>query len=175
MKNASLISLIIFGLNLTTNAQSSKKAEKEFKKEEQYQRMLKLINTEHYGFRGSKAKPQVGSQIDLTTRSNQLTINNGSAAADLPYFGRAYSGGYSSSDSGIKFDEEMESYDVSKNDKKHKAIIKFKIKGTDDTYTCTLSITGPNSAFLSVGSNKRQIITYTGIIHEIDEEKPKEE
>jgi hypothetical protein len=174
MKNVFLISLIIFGLNLTTNGQSSKKEEKELKKEENYQSMLKLINTEHYGFRGSKAKPQKGPQIDLTTRGNQLIIDNGNAAADLPYFGRAYSGGYSSSDGGIKFDGQMESYDVSKNEKKHKAIIKFKVKGTDDTYSCTLSITGSNSAFLSVICNKKQAISYSGIIHEIGEEKPQE-
>lgn len=171
MKKSIFPLILVLCICFSSNAQNSKKEDKELQKEENYQSMLKLINTEHYGFRGSKAKPQVGSQIDLTTRSNQLIINNGSASADLPYFGRAYSGGYSSSGGGIKFDGEMESYDVDLNDKKQKAIIKFKIKGTDDTYTCSLSITGSNSAFLSVGSNKRQIITYTGIIHEIDLEK----
>ena len=41
--------------------------------------------------------------------------------------------------------------------------------------TAALSALRDLIAFLSVVSNKRQTITYTGIIHEIDEENPKEE
>ena len=36
---------------------------------------------------------------------------------------------------------------------------------SDDSYTCTLSISGRDNASLSVTSNKRQVITYTGEIH----------
>ena len=92
----------------------------------------------------------------------------------MPYFGRAYSGGYSSSDGGIIFDGPMETYDVSTNDKKRRVTIKFKVKGTDDTYTCTLTVSGINNASLSVISNKRQSISYTGYLSESSEEKTKD-
>lgn len=89
----------------------------------------------------------------------------------MPYFGRAYSGGYSSSDGGIKFDGMMENYDVQQNDKKRRITVKFKVKGTDDTYNCTLSISSMESASLSISSNKKQAISYTGFIQELSDKK----
>lgn len=175
MKNLFLIVLMISCVHMKATAQNSKKEAKELKKEEQYQDLLKLIDTQQYAFRGSKANTQKGRQIDLTTRGNSLVIDNDKAAADMPYFGRAYSGGYSSSDGGIKFDGAMDTYDVNKNDKKRKVTIKFKVKGTDDNFTCTLTVFGLNSASLSVTCNKRQAISYTGMISELEEEKSKEE
>lgn len=174
MKNVLIITIILFALQLTSNAQDSKKEAKELKKEEQYQDLLKVIDTKQYAFQGRKANTQKGRQIDLTTRGNSLVIDNDKATAALPYFGRAYSGGYSSSDGGIKFDSVMEMYDVDKNEKKRKVTIKFKVKGTDDTYSCTLTVSGINTASLSVISNKRQAISYTGMISELVEEKEKE-
>ena len=50
------ISVFIYQMNAT--AQESKKEAKERKKEEQYQDILKLIDTQQYAFRGSKANPQ---------------------------------------------------------------------------------------------------------------------
>ena len=173
MKNIFLIVFLFSCIHMNATAQDSKKEAKELKKEEQYQSVLNLINTKQYAFRGSKANPLKGSQIDLTTRDNFLRIDNGNAVADMPYFGRAYSGGYSSSDGGIKFDGTMETYDVNKNDKKRRVTIKFKVKGKDDTFTCTLTVSGINNASLSVICNKRQSISYTGAISELPEEKEK--
>ena len=69
----------------------------------------------------------------MTTNPNFLRIKSDKGSADMPYFGRAYSGGYSGSDGGIKFDGPFESYDVTKNDKKQRIVIKFKVKGSGDT------------------------------------------
>ena len=101
---------------MNATAQDSKKEAKELKKEEQYQDLLKLIDTQQYAFRGNKANPQQGRQIDLTTRDNFLGIDKDNAHADMPYFGRAYSGGYSPDGGGIDFDGQMEGYNVNKND-----------------------------------------------------------
>ncbi len=155
-------------------AQNSNKEAKELKKEEQYQALLKLIDTQQYAFRASKAQPQKGGQIDLTSRDNFLDINKGNAAAKMPYFGRAYSSSMSTG-GGINFDEQMESYEVSRNDKKRRIIIKFKVNATYDNYNCTLTVTGLNSASLSVISNKRQTISYIGAVSAFpnDEENKK--
>lgn len=161
----------IFSLSLTAFAQNSKKEAKEKKKQEQYELIKELVQSGKYEFIGRKANPQSGRQIDLTTRSNFLRISSGKANADMPYFGRAYSGGYSSSDGGVKFDGEMEDFDVQQNDKKRRIIIKFKVKGTGDTYSCTLSISSLESASLSVTSNKKQVISYTGTIRKLQEKE----
>ena len=89
----------------------------------------------------------------------------------MPYFGRAYRAGYSTSDVGVKFDGPMESYQVNQNDKKHRITINFNIKVPDDTYRCTLTVSSMNSASLSVISDRRQIIRYTGVISELTEGK----
>lgn len=161
----------IFFLSLTVFAQNSKKEAKEKKKQEQYEKIRSLVQSGKYEFIGRKANPQSGRQIDLTTRSNFLRINGENAAAEMPFFGRAYSGGYSSSDGGIKFDGPMEDFDIQQNDKKRRVVIKFKVRGTGDTYSCTLSISSMESASLSVSSNKKQGISYTGVIQELSDEQ----
>ena len=171
MKNLIILFSLMLATGLTSMAQNSKKEAKEQKKEEQYQQIIELVQSESYEFEGRKANPQKGPQVDLTTRSNFLRVDSGNATADMPYFGRAFSGGYSSSDGGIKFDGPMEAYDVQNNEKKRKLIIKFEVKGSDDTYKCTLSISSLSSASLSVTSNKRQVISYTGTVKELSEAK----
>jgi len=170
-----LITLFLFScIYINATAQDSKKDARELKREEQYQDLLKLINSQQYAFRGNKANPQKGPQVDLTTRDNFLRIDKERAIADIPYFGRVFSAGYSSG-GGVVFDGPMETYDVSKNDKKRRLSIKFKVKGKDDTYNCTLTVSGKDNASLSVTSNKRQSISYTGRIFELEEENSKEE
>ena len=171
MKNLIILFSLMVATGLTSMAQNSKKEAKEQKKEEQYQQIIELVQSESYEFEGRKANPQKGPQVDLTTRSNFLRIDSGNATADMPYFGRAFSGGYSSSDGGIKFDGPMEAYDVQRNEKKKRLTIKFEVKGSDDTYNCMLSISSLSSASLSVTSNKRQVISYTGTVKELSEAK----
>ncbi len=171
MKNLLFSISILFLFSLTVFAQDSKKEAKNKKKQEQYEKILELVKSEKYEFTGRKANPQQGRQIDLTTRHNFLRINGENAMAEMPYFGRAFSGGYSSSDGGIKFDGPMENYDVQQNDKKRRIMVKFKVKETDDSYNCTLSISSMESASLSISSNKKQGISYTGIIQEFPDEQ----
>lgn len=171
MKHILLPTLLLFLCTTWTNAQSSKKEEKEKLREVQYQEILELVNSQNFEFSGRMAIPQRGRQIDLTTRQNFMRIQGKNAAAEMPYFGRAFSAGYSNSGGGIKFDGPMESYQVQHNDKKRRVTIKFKIKGADDTYTCTLTISSKENASLSVTSNKRQVINYNGFVKEGPSEK----
>ncbi len=168
MKYFIISSSFIFFLSLTSGfAQNSKKEAKEKRKQEQYDLIKKLVLEEKYEFIGRKANPQSGRQIDLTTRSNYLRISSGKAHASMPYFGRAFSGGYSNSDGGVKFEGPMENFSVQENDKKRRIIIGFTTKSADDSYNCTLTISGMESASLSVSSSKRQTISYTGIVREL--------
>lgn len=171
MKNLFLTLLCLTGFLISADAQNSTKEEKEKRKQEQYLQIIDLVQSENFEFTARKANPQGGRQIDLASNPNFMRIKNKKATADMPYFGRAFSGGYSSGDGGVKFDGPMELYDVQKNDKKRRIIVKFKVKGSGDTYTCTLNISSLENATLSVLSNKKQVINYSGTIQAIAEDK----
>jgi len=171
MKKIILLSSILIGLYFTAVGQESKKEAKFNKKKAQYQEVLDLIQTKKYEFIGRRATAQRGTPIDLTTRTNYVRIHNANANAEMPYFGRAYSGGYSNSDGGIKFNATMENYQFTQDDKKMKAMIKFKVKGEGDTYNCTFSISSLDNVSLSIISNNKQGISYTGFLNPLKEEK----
>lgn len=170
MKKLTITLLFLGVFACIAQAQKSKKEAKEQKKEKQYQQIIELIESQEYEFTGRKANPQNGPQVDLTTRQNFVRINGENALGDMPYFGRAFSGGYSSSDGGVKFDGPMEGLDIQKNEKKRRITIKFKVKGDGDTYSCTFTISSMESASLSVTCNKKQAISYTGMIKALSEE-----
>ena len=175
MKKLLLIVFLISFIHINATAQESKKEAKERKKEEQYQQILEIVNTQYYGFQADKAITQKGRNINLAGRGNSLVVEHDKSAASLPYFGRAYSGGYSSSDSGIDFNGVMETYEVDRNEKKHKVTIKYSIKGVDDHFKCTLIVSGVDNASLSVVSNRRQSISYNGSISEVVKENKEKE
>ncbi len=162
-----LIIIILLSACIPVFAQNSK----EDKKEARYQAVLELIESAQFEFIAKRANPPKVRSIDLTTNPNFLRVDKGSAHADIPYFGRSFSGGYSSSDGGIKFDGPFDTYDVQKNEKKKRVIIKFKVKGTDDTYSCTLSMNSIDNVSLNVISNKKQSISYTGYIKDLKQKK----
>ena len=153
-----------------SHAQMSKKEAKEQKKQAQYEQITKLVDERQFEFVGRKASTQKGRQIDLTTNPNFLKINGENAHGDLPYFGRAFSDGYSTSGSGINFDGSMDNLEIQKNDKKRRITMKFNVRGSDDSFNCTINISGMESVSLYVNSNKKQGITYTGIIKPLVEE-----
>ena len=170
MKKLCLTLSIISIFALSSIAQNSRKAEKNKQRDEQYNLALQLIDAGKYEFNGRRAITQKGRSIDLTTRSNFLRINDNKAMADMPYFGRAFSGGYSTTDGGVNFDGSMEEVDIQKNQKKRRIQVRFKVRGSDDTYTCSLAVNGPETATLSVSSNKRQTITYNGTLRPLGDE-----
>ncbi len=165
MKRLSIILLLLFAASFLSVAQKSKNQ----KKQERYQKALKLVEAKQFEFIGRKANPQGTRQIDLTTRINFMRIDGDKAIADMPYFGRAYSGGYSPTDGGINFDAPYEQYSVDKNEKKGRVTITFKVKSNSDTYNCTLIISGIDNVTLTVSSNRRQTISYYGYIKPINE------
>jgi hypothetical protein len=161
MRTLASVTLIL--LSLTALAQE----QKENKKLANYEVILALIDGGEYEFVARRANPAGGRQLDLTTNPNFLRISKGDGKADMPYFGRAFSAGYSSSDGGIEFDGPLQALEIEKNDKKMRVSVKFKVKGEDDTFTCNLTITSMDNASLNVFSNKKQSIGYTGYVQKL--------
>ncbi len=158
-----LLLLILILASANTIAQSKKQD----KKLEKYQEALALVDQGNFEFIARKANPTGGRQIDLTTNPNFLRFSDEQVIADMPYFGRSFSGGYGSGDGGVNFDTAPEDYELTRDEKKRKIIIKFDAKGEDDRYACILTIFSLESASLNVLSNKKQSINYTGFIQAI--------
>jgi hypothetical protein len=171
MKTILLISAVLFGICFTSSAQVSKKEAKEDEKKMRHEQIMSLVQNKQYEFVGRFANPPQGAQVNLISRPNFLRVNKDKAEASLPYFGRAYSGGYSSSDAGIKFNGDLEDYELIKNDNKVAVMIKFKVNDNGDQFKCTLTVNGLNSATLSVNASKKQTIRYTGSIGSLKDEQ----
>ncbi len=162
MKTFLLICILTTGMVLVSQAQETK----EQKKQAKYDKVVAIVEAGKFEFIGRKANPQGGRQIDLTSNPNFLRIDGKKGIADMPYFGRAFSGGYGST-AGIEFDSELIEYTVEKNDAKYRVTIKFQVKGSDDTYKGTLDITTLENVSLTISSNKKQTINYSGSIQKI--------
>ncbi len=165
MKIISIL-ILLASISLVSLAQESKKERKNKEKAEQYKVIRNLIQSEQFEFIGTRAIPQKGVQVDLTTRSNYMRISNSNATADMPYFGIAHNPGYGG-DSGVKFDGTPMDYKVEENDKKQKVIIKFRMKEKMEVYDCILTISSIENATFSVTSSRRSSITYYGKVTEI--------
>jgi len=149
------------------DAQNSKKEEKAQKKLEAYQSVVDLIESGKYEFQARKANPQRGRQIDLTTNPNYLRVDQDHLVADLPYFGVIQVGSLSG-EGGVKFDGKPLSYDVNRNDDKHKITINFKIQEKGESYNCTLNVSSESNAALSISFVKRDRISYYGELMELE-------
>ena len=168
MKTLFIIFALIFGFAFSISGQTTDKKEKQGTKQVEFARLKTLIKDKHYTFKSIWAYPQKGPMIDMINRSNILKVNEDHGYGDLSYFGRAYSGGYSD-DTGIEFDGPFESYNADINDKKNKITVRFRIKGSSDTYSCILTASSFDNASLSVNSNNKQSIRYSGEINESEE------
>ena len=151
--------------NLSGLAQANDK--KDQQKEYKYQELKNLIESQQYTFEATRANPGKGRQIDMTTRNNYLTIQQNNAIARMPYFGRAYSGGYGAASGGIEFDGPMLAYEIRFNDKKKRVNISFRAKSKNETYTCSLSLSSIENVTLTISSFNRQSISYFGAIRPV--------
>ena len=157
----------LLALSITALAQNDHNQSKNQKKEKKYEVLKTLIQSENYQFVGRTATASKGKQIDLTSRNNFLKVSVPKATASMPYFGRAYIGGYSGGDGGINFDGQMDNYEIKYNDKKMRVNVNFKVKGESDTFTCSMTISSLDNVSLTITSFKKKVISYRGYIGKI--------
>lgn len=166
------VGLLVSTNILTAQTKEEKKVMKEKKTLEQYNAAKALINSASYSFEAQWATTQRGKRINLASNPNSLIIVNNNAKADLPYFGVAQNIPYGG-DGGINFDREMEDYQVTFDDKKHKVNIRFKVKNKSESFSIILTIYNSESASLSINSNNRNSINYDGTISPIEKKEEK--
>ncbi|MBB1285986.1 DUF4251 domain-containing protein [Flavisolibacter sp. BT320] len=120
-----------------------------------------ILQSKNFTFRAQSAWPLQGTVIQLTS-GYDVKLFPDSINTFLPYFGRAFTSGYSA-EGGIKFISKKFEYKLKE---KQKGGWELTIKPTDtrDVTELTYSIAANGYATLQVLSNNRQAISFYGVV-----------
>ena len=164
MKSFTILYAVLVFLNMTTcfAQEKTKKQLKEERKIEQEKQTEVLINSKSFVFVGRMAYPTGYRSVDLTTNSNYVKFSPDRIESYMPFFGKAYSGIGYGGDQGLKFEGKPQLFNISKV-KKH-YLVDAEVKGTNDLFRLSLSVFYDGSASLSITSNNRGFISYSGEI-----------
>ena len=100
--------------------------------------------------------------MNLTTNTNYVKFQPDLIDSYMPYYGKAYSGIGYGGDTGLKFKDKPEVFDVVKKKKAYQ--IDVTVKTSNDLFRLSLSVGFEGSTSLSVISNNRSTISYQGEI-----------
>ncbi|RFM26352.1 DUF4251 domain-containing protein [Deminuibacter soli] len=134
------------------------------KKEARIARVQQLVNNQRYVFKAQTMLPMSGRSRTLTS-DYDLSITKDTLVSYLPYFGRAYSAGYNSSDNGIQFTSVNFTYTLTPK-KKGGWDVTIIPKDYNAVQQMNLRISSDGYASLQVTSTSRQSISYNGYIAE---------
>ncbi len=129
-----------------------------------------LLKAQYYRITVDKAFPTAGKMINLTT-PYYVEVKTDTVDSHLPYFGRAYSIPYGGGD-GLNFEESLSDYSMTKG-KKERNEIKFSVRTSEDTFDFNITVYPEGEAYVSIISNNRQPISYTGELTVPDDGKEK--
>lgn len=121
-----------------------------------------LLTAKTFVFKAQSAWPLQGTVVQLT-QGYDMKVMQDSINTYLPYFGRAYTAGYGTTEGGIHFTSKKFDYKLKE---KHKGGWEITIKPSDakDVTELTYSVSANGYATLQVLSNNRQAISYYGIV-----------
>jgi len=128
-----------------------------------------VVDSQHYVFEPQIALPTTGSSRNLTY-GYQLLVSKNKVESYLPYFGRAYSVDYGSTQSPLEFNSTDFTYTLTER-KKGGWDIKIEYKDTKDAVKMILSVFDSGSASLQVMSNNRQPISFNGFVEAVKPSK----
>lgn len=120
-----------------------------------------LLQNKTFTFKAQSAWPLQGTVIQLTS-GYDMKVMQDSINTFLPYFGRAYSAGYSN-EGGINFVSKKFDYKL-KEKQKGGWEVTIRPADTRDVTELTYSISANGYATLQVISNNRQAISFYGIV-----------
>ena len=152
--------------------ESSKKEQRERVKMEKRNQVEALINSREFVFSASRALPQSGQSIDLTTNPNRLSFHPDKIMCFMPYFGRAYHVDYGG-DAGIRFEGKPKEFRITTGKRGKGYEINVKVPAQNDNYQLNLFVSPDGSATLSINCNNRSAISYFGEIGTAEEPKTK--
>jgi hypothetical protein len=155
-----ILALITAAIVLSGCSASSSTAKKE-KNAAAFEQTAAMIETGSYQFAVRSATPSGGKTIQITSLYT-LRVKEGNYEAHLPYFGRAYSGGYGESQS-VEFNGEPEDLEIARKENKNNISVSFTIKSGADQYTVNLEVGASAYGNLTISNPRKQPISYYGL------------
>ncbi len=149
---------------------------------EQVAQLHELVRAKSYVFTATRAYPMPSQafnaiansgilppgtnsgMIDLTTITSFLKIDGDSITGDLPFYGERQFGGGPTSKPGIAFKSVPYEYNQTYNEAKGYYKIVFEISDKTEQYQVNLSLFPNNFANVSINSNQRSTIRYSGTV-----------
>jgi hypothetical protein len=170
-KNIFLALLLLLFVTMSFAQEKTRKQLREARKIEKQKQTEILVNSKEFVFVARNASSQGFRNIDLTSNPNYIKFHQDFIKSEMPFFGRAYSGVAYRGDGGLKFEGKPQEYTFKKEKKAYQ--IKAVVKGQDDLYSMYLSVFFDGSASLSINSNNRSVISYSGEIAPIEKKEMK--
>ena len=154
--------LFVFSFGSAQTREERKHAKQE-RIQNHYESAKEVVTNGQFTFRSNWMNTNGGKRILMDPGSGYLTINDNNANAYFPYFGvvrvaTMYEGG------GIEFNDEMSDYEVKFNDDRKIITIEFKVSAKKEKYEVFIQLHKGLSGSVTVFSNKRDQISYDGII-----------
>jgi hypothetical protein len=147
----------------------SQKTKAEKKKEKAALIKSIVVDSQHYVFEPQTALPTTGGSRSLSY-GYQLLVSKNKIESYLPYFGRAYTADYGSTQSPLEFNSTDFTYTLTDR-KKGGWDIKIEYKDTKDGVKMMLTVFDSGSASLQVMSNNRQPISFNGYVEAVKPSK----
>lgn len=167
--------ILLFGVLLinSTSAQSRKEQKKQLRIQ-QYNEMVKLVESKNFIFIADRALPHGMQPVDLVANHNFTRITDSIANAEMPFFGRGYTAPLDPMEIGIKYNNVMYDLKIDKNEKKLSIQFRFNVKTNEDVYRVFLDIGYSGYTSMIVNSNNKSSIQYQGEVSEIVKEAESE-
>jgi len=110
------------------------------------------------------------SRIDVSAQGYFIKVHGDSVSAHLPYYGeRQMGGGGYNLDTGIKFSNLAENFEMEKDEAKQNYKIRFRVNSGTENYFVNLEIGNKGSSTSNIQSSHRNRIRYSGKVQPIDE------
>ena len=166
-KNTLIILFLSLIINIVFSQEKTKNQLKEETKIVKQKETEILVNSKEFVFIARNVSPQGYRTINLSGNGDNVMFQPEMIKSDMPFFGKSYGGSsYGSGDGGIKFEGAPKVYTIEKTKKYYR--IKVEVKGERDFYDLLLSVYFEGNATLSISSNTRSTISYSGKIYKIE-------
>ena len=166
----------------------STKSEAELAMENQaFNKMKSLVMTNNFRFNAEVAFPfltndvvmvtnalmrqteNANGRFSLSANDDFIVVKSDSVKADLSYFGELRSVGYSDSrDSAIQFNNSVEDYKISENEKKKTLLITYKVRNETERFNVKILAFYNGNANVVIYSSNRTTIRYDGKLTSIE-------
>lgn len=164
MKYNFLLLIVISLFTKTGFSQEQGKGNRDIQHSADQERLEAMLDRKTFVFHARRALPARGSSIDLTTNQSFIKFSPDLIESYMPFFGRAYSGIGYGGDSGFHFKGQPEEFTINK--KRGTYLVNASVRGENDNFRLSLSAKPGGTARLTIMSNNRETISYTGEIRE---------